>query len=279
MKVHCPHDELVAISDVKAHPKNANRHPEEQIERLSKILQYQGFRYPVKVSRQSGYITSGHGRVLAAQLNGWDKVPVSYQDYESPEQELADLHADNAIASWAELDLSKINLQIPDLDPSFSLDMFGIQDFTLDFSEKLDGSDAALDLYTKKIKAPVYTPKRETAPPIETLVNSSKCKELADEITAALAAKKITEPVADFLYSSAARHAVFDYAEIAEFYAHADAETQNLMERSALVIIDFGKAIENGFVTMTQEIASVYGAGPLFPSDSPEESEAAELQQ
>ena len=34
---------------------------------------------------------------------------------------------------------------------------------------------------------------------------------------------------------------------------------QDLMEKSALIIIDFDKAIENGFVEMSDQIAKTYG--------------------
>ena len=132
MIVHCLHDELVPISKLKLHPKNRNKHPPEQVERLAKILKYQGWRYPVKVSKRSGFVTAGHGRIEAAKAAGWKQVPVNFQDYESDEQEYADLQADNAIASWAELDLSGINGDLGDLGPDFDLDLLGIKNFTLD---------------------------------------------------------------------------------------------------------------------------------------------------
>lgn len=131
MQVNCLYDKLVPISELKPHPKNRNAHPQDQIERLAKILKYQGWRYPIKVSKRSGYITSGHGRLAAALLNAWDTVPVNYQDYESEEQEYADLQADNAIASWAELDLSGINTDLSTLGPDFDLDLLGIKAFSL----------------------------------------------------------------------------------------------------------------------------------------------------
>ncbi len=139
------------IKDLKAHPKNRNRHPKEQIERLAQILKYQGFRYPVKVSNQSGFVTSGHGRIEAALLNGWDTVPVSYQDYDSEEQEYADVQADNAVASWSELDLSAINADIGELGPDFNLDMLGIKQFSLDPSFEVGSIDDQSKLDEKKI--------------------------------------------------------------------------------------------------------------------------------
>jgi len=138
MKIHCAHDLMVPASQLKPHPKNRNKHPAEQVVRLAKILEYQGWRYPIKVSKLSGFITSGHGRLLAAKHLGWDQVPVNFQDYDSEEQEYADVQADNAIASWSELDLSAINSDIVDLGPDFNIDLLGIQNFKIDISEKLD---------------------------------------------------------------------------------------------------------------------------------------------
>ena len=57
-----------------------------------------------------------------------------------------------------------------------------------------------------------------------------------------------------FLSSAAERHTKFNFDQIAEFYAHADAEVQTLFEDSCLVIIDFSKAIELGFVKLTAAI-------------------------
>jgi hypothetical protein len=56
------------------------------------------------------------------------------------------------------------------------------------------------------------------------------------------------------LQQAAQRHTVFDYENIAEFYAHAEPEIQELMERSALVIIDFNQAIENGYIQLSEQI-------------------------
>jgi hypothetical protein len=131
MNIHCLYDELLPLEKLKPHPKNRNAHSDEQIERLAKILKYQGWRYPIKVSKRSGFITSGHGRLEAAKLNKWATVPINKQDYESDEQEYADVQSDNAIASWAELDLSGINSDIGDLGPDFDIDLLGIKDFQL----------------------------------------------------------------------------------------------------------------------------------------------------
>lgn len=136
MVVRCLYDKLVEIPHLNPHPQNRNTHPPDQIQRLAEILKYQGWRYPVKVSKRSGFVTAGHGRIEAAKINGWGSVPVNFQDYEDEAQEYADVVADNAIASWAELDLAGINADLGDLGPDFDLDMLGIKNFVLEVADK-----------------------------------------------------------------------------------------------------------------------------------------------
>lgn len=144
MKIHCTYDAVVPLTELKPHPQNRNTHPKDQITRLAAILAYQGFRYPVKVSKRSGFVTSGHGRIEAARLNGWGIIPVSYQDYDDDAQELADLTSDNAIALWAELDFNGIGEDIAPLGPDFDVDLLGIKDFMLDMSEVEPKSEPSL---------------------------------------------------------------------------------------------------------------------------------------
>lgn len=139
--IHCTHDKLVKITELKPHPKNRNKHPDDQIERLTKIIEYQGIRSPIKVSKRSGLITAGHGRLEAFKKLKIKQIPVNYQDYESDEQEYADLQSDNAIALWADLDLSSINLDVPELGPDFDIDMLGIKDFVLEPAEIVPQAD------------------------------------------------------------------------------------------------------------------------------------------
>jgi|LakMenE18May11ns_1017448.scaffolds.fasta_scaffold9955855_11 hypothetical protein len=250
MIVHCPHDALVSIKDLKPNPLNRNSHPRDQIERLAKILEYQGWRYPIKVSKRSGFITSGHGRLEAAKHLGWREVPVSFQDYESDEQEYADLQADNAIATWSVLDLSGINADLAHLGPDFDIDFLGIKDFEIEPADKEEEPES---IYTTKIESPIYEPKGEKPAPRE-LYDRTKTDSLIEKIHAA----ELPHEIETFLEFAAQRHTVFSYEKIAEYYAHAPKEVQELMEDSALVIIDFKKAIEHGFVQLTKDLAEAY---------------------
>lgn len=136
MVIHCKHDELVNPKSLKNHQKNRNKHGQDQIDRLAELYKYHGIRHPIIVSNLSKCIVAGHGRKLAAIRAGIKEMPVVYQDFDSSEAEYAFIQADNAIALWAELDLSGINSDLADLGPDFDINMLGIQDFTLDMAEK-----------------------------------------------------------------------------------------------------------------------------------------------
>ena len=67
-------------------------------------------------------------------------------------------------------------------------------------------------------------------------------------------AEGITEEERQFLKDAAGRHNVFNYRNIAEYYAHAKPEMQRLMEKSALVIIDVDNAIANGYASLFADV-------------------------
>lgn len=116
VKVHCAYDEMVDIAKVVPNPRNPNTHSDKQIELLAKIIDYQGWRAPITVSKRSGFVVRGHGRLLAAEALGLEKVPVDYQDYENEAEEWADLIADNRIAELSELDNEMLKDLIQEID-------------------------------------------------------------------------------------------------------------------------------------------------------------------
>lgn len=107
--------------------------------------------------------------------------------------------------------------------------------------------------YSSIIEAPIYEPKN-TKPHILDLVDKSKSHRLIKEISAS----GLPHEEKMFLIDAAARHNVFNYEKIADYYAHSNKEMQHLMERSALVIIDFEKAIQYGYVKLCDEIRKQY---------------------
>ncbi|MBD5469225.1 MAG: site-specific DNA-methyltransferase [Lachnospiraceae bacterium] len=102
--VYCAHDKIIQTVQLIPNPANPNKHPDDQIKMLAKIIKASGWRQPITVSNRSGYIVKGHGRLMAAQLAGLDEVPVDFQDYATEAEEYADLIADNRIAELSEID-------------------------------------------------------------------------------------------------------------------------------------------------------------------------------
>lgn len=147
IKIQANNIKIVAVKDLKPKKNNRNFHPDDQLQRLSELFKYQGFRNPLIVSNQSGEIVCGNGRYLAAIRAGLKEVPVIYQDFESKEQEYSYHVSDNSVSLWAELDLSGINQDIIELGPDFDLNMLGIKNFTLDAFE-----DKEVELNPETIK-------------------------------------------------------------------------------------------------------------------------------
>ena len=107
--------------------------------------------------------------------------------------------------------------------------------------------------YSSKIEAPIYEPKN-VKPHILELCDKSKTHRIINEIEQS----SLSNDEKFFLIDAARRHNVFNYEKIADYYAHSSKEMQTLMERSGLVIIDFDKAIEYGYVKLCEEIKKQY---------------------
>lgn len=106
IEVWCAYDKLVKVEELIPHPKNPNTHPQNQIKILAQNIRYHGWRHPIVVSKLSGYIVAGHGRLEAAKELGVSIVPVEYQNFASEDNELAVLVGDNRLAELSTLDLN-----------------------------------------------------------------------------------------------------------------------------------------------------------------------------
>ena len=87
--VFCAYDAIVPLEELRPNPGNPNHHGTDQIKRLASVIWATGWRNAITVSRQSGMIVKGHGRMEAAQLAGMSEAPVEYQDYDSEAEEWA----------------------------------------------------------------------------------------------------------------------------------------------------------------------------------------------
>ena len=112
--------------------------------------------------------------------------------------------------------------------------------------------EEATSFYTKKVNIPQYQPNDEK-PPITGLVNCDRYSKLIRDINKS----DVSEEEKKFLRFAASRHLEFNYSLIADYYAHAEPSMQQLMEESALVILDIDDAIANGYMKLSENIKQI----------------------
>lgn len=139
--------ELKDLETLVPNPKNDNKHKEEHVDLLAKVMKARGVRHPIIVSKRSGFIVAGHLRLAAARKLGLNKYPVEEQEFKSEADEYAFLTSDNNVARYAELDEVKMleNLKGLDVDvETLDFEELGLLDFEVPEVEVLpEGNEDA----------------------------------------------------------------------------------------------------------------------------------------
>lgn len=111
--------EMVALDELKPHPRNYRRHPDDEIIHLTESIRTHGF-YRNIVIAQDGTILAGHGVALACQKLGRSFVPVFRLPIAPDDpRALKVLAGDNEIGHLAERDdrmLSELLREISETD-------------------------------------------------------------------------------------------------------------------------------------------------------------------
>lgn len=231
------------IKELKPYKKNAKKHSKEQVEQIANSIKEFGFTQPVIIDKNNS-VVAGHGRILGAKKAGLKQVPTVCLEELTEEQIKAYRLVDNKL-NESEWDNVLLAQELDELDKE-QMKLFGF-----DFGEYVEEEEKK---YTMKTSIPQYEIKGET-PDITELVDTGKVKELLHKIKQS----NVSEEEKKFLRYGAYRHLCFNYSKIAEYYANADKEMQELMEDSALVIIDFEDAIAKGYVEMSEQVALLRG--------------------
>jgi hypothetical protein len=259
-KSHNPADQVERwdITKLVPYARNSRTHSDEQISQLAASIKEWGWTTPVLVD-EDGSIIAGHGRTLAAQRLKMTEVPVMVAKGWSDAKKRAYVIADNKLAMNAGWDEQMLALELTELQGlGFGMDLIGFSkdEIAALMPKDPDDENADISKYTKKIDAPIYQPTGD-CPPTAALYDSAKYTQLTAQIHQN---NDLAPEVKEFLLLAATRHIRFDFEQIAEFYAHADPDTQQLMEDSALVIIDFDKAISGGYVKLSQAMGKIYAS-------------------
>lgn len=142
--------ELVAINELKNNPTNVNKHPDDQIETLAKIIDEFGFLVPVVVDKDN-IIVLGHGRVMAAKKLGLFHVPVIKADHLTPTQIKAFGIAENKISKRSFFDFELLAHEMDALlDENFDLALTGFDE--AEIMNLLKSTEAYLEAEETKVK-------------------------------------------------------------------------------------------------------------------------------
>lgn len=274
------------LADLRANPRNPKAHADDTI---SESVKRFGYIEPIVLDGRTDYIVSGHGRTealrraeaaggeppegvmidrqsgawLAPVVVGWE----SGDDLEAAAALIA-LNRTTELGGWIDETL----LQSLDLLSQVEGGLAGVgyTEADIEVLRALTEDDTGGGPeYTRRSDIPQYTPTGLAPEPWE-LTDQSRTLELVNRIREV---EGLPDEVLAFLLAAAHRHTRFNYALIAEFYAHAEPVVQALMEESALVIIDIGDAMRHGYVRLSERMDEILtGDQEDAYDDEPEEA-------
>lgn len=225
------------LSEIKANPKNPRLIKDaafkELVQSLKDLPEMAEVR-PIVVNK-GHMILGGNMRYRAMLEAGWKEAPVVVVDWPKAKQEQFIIKDNLQKGEWDWEILA--NEWDPNLLKEWGLYLPPLEDE---------------DFYSRSITTPTYEPSTEK-PDLGVLVDEVKVDELLKKILNS----KLPDDEKKFLTIAAYRHYIFDYSKIADYYASGSKELQDLIEQSALVIIDFKKAIELGYVELTKDINEI----------------------
>ena len=135
----------VAVNKLIPYAKNSRTHSPEQVGQIAASIKEFGFRNPILVDGVG--IIAGHGRLLAAQKLGLDKVPTIDCSDMTESQKKAYIITDNKLGLNAGWDNAMLSIELQDLeDEGFDLTLTGFDDKELDaLLNVIEGTDGLTD--------------------------------------------------------------------------------------------------------------------------------------
>jgi len=229
----------IKIQDIKPYGNNAKKHSKKQIEQVANSIKRFGFVQPLVVDKNNELII-GHCRLEASKKLGLTEVPVLKVEDLSEEEVKALRLADNKL-NESEWDMALVLPELKALDT----DLLKLTGFREDLVLNPDE-----ERYTKKIVPPVYEPSSQK-PLLSELYQNLQETELLEKIKNT----PMEQEEAEFLREAVHRLTRFDYKKIADYYANTENEgLKAIMEDLALVIIDYDKAIELGYIKLSNDL-------------------------
>lgn len=208
-------------------------------------------------------VIGGNMRLRACKELGYKEIPCKVLDLEIPVKKLREyVIKDNEgfgqndyellANDWDAEELQDFGLELDYLAAGGGDNWDDMNDPNAGSRDGEGGEGGDPDKYSRKIQPPIYEITGEE-PDIDECVDMAGVRRLLAEIDAS----GVSEDQKEMLRICAYRHAVIHFDKMAEYYAHQKAEMQNLMENNALVIIDYDKALERGFVNLTSRLLGI----------------------
>jgi len=248
---------MTSINNLKHDHKNARKRTDRSAMLIAESLKRYGAARSIVIDEENR-ILAGNGTIEGAKAAGIKNVRIIDADGDeliavrraglTEDEKVGLALADNRTSDLSEWDGAMLYQISQEHDVGTWFDKNELNE--------LIGIDQDIDEdspYTNKTIAPIYDPTGTQHKP-EHLYDSAKTNQLLADIELA----EIPDDIKLFLKLAAYRHTAFNYSKIADFYATATKEVQQLFEQSALVIIDFDQAIENGFVRLDKHVEKAF---------------------
>lgn len=245
---HSKYQNWIDPNNVIPYEKNAKLHDDKQVKNIANSIKRFGWQQDTVITSDN-VLVIGHGRRLAALEIGCE-MPYHMIDKtadELTEDDIRELRIADNMTNESPWDLALRDAELAELD---------FDGFDFDF-EPEEVAEELEEHYTMKVNIPQYEPTGEK-PDIADLYDTEKNDELIRHIENS---ENVTEEEKAFLIEAAHRHNVFNYKNIAEYYAQSGPEMQRLMEESALVIIDVDDAIAMGYARLSEDIKAMIEDG------------------
>lgn len=238
--------------EIKFDKRNYRIHDDQNKRLIKKSLDEYGAGRSIVIDNENEIIGGngvfeawGNKPVKIVETDGSELVVVKRTDLSPNDERRKQLAVmDNSTSDSSEFDLELLKKDF---------DSEELADLGIFFEDGYNEESEKDSKYTRKISVPVYEIKGEE-PKFEELIDTKK----ADMLVEIIKSSHLSEDVKEFLIKTSSRLYEFRYDKIAEFYAHQPKETQDLMEKLALVIVDLDKAVENGYVELNNFIEEVF---------------------
>jgi hypothetical protein len=245
----------VEIGDVKPYERNPRVISKRAVEAVAESIRRFGWRQPIVVDKDYVIIV-GHVRYEAAKQLGLKRIPVHVATTLTPQQVAAYRIADNKTNELTRWDSDLLGQELADLlalpDVQFDWVTLGFSQTELDkLFLDIDNAEDREARYVNIAKSIFYQPRMSEPPKIEELFDDSEAAPLLEK------AKEVPEPLRTLLTYAAVRFVRFRFDKIAEFYCHADDQTKRLFEDMCLVIVDYDKAIEKGWLQLIKGLGEL----------------------